>query len=176
MSRTSTTHPLRIDSLELREGRIGLIFCLGKQGDSLFGTPWARDLALDLDAIRDWGAQTMVTLIEEHEFDLLGVRGLGEAVTARGMDWLHFPIRDVDVPDPATRALWQEMSARIHDRLQQGGRVLIHCRGGLGRAGTIAALLLTEHDETADRAIGRVRSARPGAIETRAQERWLHGC
>lgn len=174
MTRTSSTHPLRIDEIELANSHIGLTFCPGKQGDSVFGAPWARDMAIDLDAIAAWGAGTIVTLIEEHEFDLLGVRGLGDAVKARGIDWLHFPIRDLDVPDPETGLLWRRLSARIHDRLERGGRVLIHCRGGLGRAGTIAALLLMERGETATRAIGKVRSARPGTIETRAQEEWLH--
>jgi hypothetical protein len=33
----------------------------------------------DLAAIRDWGATTLVTLIEDHEFDLLKVPALGRA-------------------------------------------------------------------------------------------------
>lgn len=174
MPRTSTTHPLRIDDLALANGHIGLTLCPGKQGDSVFGAPWARDLALDLDAIAAWGATTVVTLIEAHEFVLLAVQGLGEAIKARGIDWLHFPVRDLDVPGPETEAAWRDMSARLHVRLERGGKVLIHCRGGLGRAGTIAARLLMERGATATQAIGMVRSARPGAIETRAQEEWLH--
>src|SRR5690606_31538694 len=107
------------------------------------------------------------------EFDTLSVRELGEALKARGMEWLHFPIRDVAVPAAGSAGLWSGLSRRIHDRLERGGRVLIHCRGGLDRAGMIAALLMIERGERTARAIAEVRSVRPGAVETRAQEEWL---
>jgi ADP-ribosyl-[dinitrogen reductase] hydrolase len=55
--------------------------------------------------------------------------------------------------------------------LQTGGSVLIHCRGGLGRTGTIAARLLVELGWQPRAAIEAVRGARPGAIETPQQER-----
>ena len=55
--------------------------------------------------------------------------------------------------------------------------MLIHCRGGLGRAGTIAARLLVELGMRPDEAVRRVRDARgPGAIETPAQEAHVLGC
>ena len=59
--------------------------------------------------------------------------------------------------------------------LAEGLSVFIHCRGGLGRAGTVAARLLIELGEAdAAIAIARVREVRPGAIETTAQENHLH--
>ena len=65
----------------------------------------------------------------------------------------------------------------IGDRLRSGFDVVIHCRGGLGRAGTIAARLLVELGMRPDEAVHRVRDARgPGAIETPAQEAHLMGC
>lgn len=47
---------------------------------------------------------------------------------------------------------------------------MIHCLGGLGRSGTIAARLLVELGVVPDEAINIVRKARPGAIENNAQE------
>jgi ADP-ribosyl-[dinitrogen reductase] hydrolase len=29
---------------------------------------WERDLAVDLDSVREWGAAAVVTLLELHEF------------------------------------------------------------------------------------------------------------
>jgi ADP-ribosyl-[dinitrogen reductase] hydrolase len=54
-----------------------------------------------------------------------------------------------------------------------GHDVLVHCRGGLGRAGTIAARLLVELGMEPAEAIARVRAVRPGAIETPEQERFV---
>ncbi len=53
---TSLFHPLRIDAVAAPGGGlIGMTPCPGKvQPDGSTG-PWRRDLALDLDAIGDWG-------------------------------------------------------------------------------------------------------------------------
>jgi ADP-ribosyl-[dinitrogen reductase] hydrolase len=169
--RTSTSHPLRIDSLPVGNGYLGLTLCPGKKGDSVFGAGWGRDLDVDLEVIKAWGAQAVLTLIAESEFDLLSIKGLGAAVRARGMDWHHFPIPDLGVPTPNDLTHWRTLSPRLHRILEKGGRVLVHCRGGLGRAGTMAALLLVERGRSASEAMGLVRTARPGAIETRVQER-----
>jgi len=171
--RTSITHPLRIDDLPLGNGRLGITFCPGKKGESVFGAAWDRDLDLDLDAVKGWGAEAVLSLIEGHEFKMLRVPELGEAVKARGIEWLHFPIRDLDTPTDDAMARWVAISAQLHATLECGGRVLVHCRGGLGRAGTIAALLLVERGGSAPRAISDVRAVRPGAIETEEQERWV---
>ncbi len=173
MARTSITHPLRIDTLPVGNGSLGITFCPGKKGDSAHGAPWARDLDLDMDSIEVWGAAAVVTLIEDHEFEMLSVRPLGEAVMARGIEWHHLPIRDLNYPTPETMACWQTLSPRLHQILECGGKVLVHCRGGLGRAGTLAALILIERGRSASDAIQEVRSVRRGAVETVEQERWL---
>jgi len=51
--------------------------------------------------------------------------------------------------------------------------VLIHCRGGLGRTGTLAARLLMEEGQDAQSAMRMVRDVRPHAIETATQEKYL---
>ncbi|TXL64106.1 cyclin-dependent kinase inhibitor 3 family protein [Zeimonas arvi] len=173
--RTSETHPLRIDEIAAGSagGVIGITFCPGKQGDSYSGAPWARDLEADLDAIARWQPGAMLTLIEDHEFDMLGVPRLGERARARGIAWHHLPIVDVQPPDERFESLWVERSPGLVRLLRDGGRVLVHCRGGLGRAGTVAALLLVGIGLPGGEAVRRVRAARPGAIETAAQLRYV---
>lgn len=171
--RTSITDPLRIDSLPIGNGHLGVTFCPGKKGDSVFGASWVRNLDLDMDAIKTWGATAVVSLIEDHEFEMLSVQSLGETVKARGIEWHHFPIRDLDVPTLVSMERWRMVSPRLHQIMERGGRVVLHCRGGLGRAGTIAALILIERGKSAPEAVREVRAARPGTIETIDQERWL---
>jgi ADP-ribosyl-[dinitrogen reductase] hydrolase len=169
--KTSLSHPLRIDAIETPAGGLlGVTFCPGKKDRH---AAWDRDLAADVQAIADWGASLLVTLIEEHEFGMLGVELLGERVQAAGLAWLHLPIRDVDVPDQRFEKGWHAANARVHAILQARGRVVVHCRGGLGRAGTVAARILVEQGVDAREAIRRVRNARPGAIETSPQERYV---
>lgn len=173
MIRTSSTHPIRIDTVPVRNGLVGLTFCPGKQGRSVHGAPWARDLDTDLRALRDWGASLVLTLIEEHEFQFLDVPDLGKRVVQHGMRWVHLPIRDVDVPASPFEAGWPAARDDLLSRLGEGERIVVHCRGGLGRAGLVTALILIENGVPADAAIRTVREARPGAIETPAQERYV---
>jgi protein-tyrosine phosphatase len=57
--------------------------------------------------------------------------------------------------------------------IKQGDNVLVHCRGGLGRSGTIAALLLIEFGLPNGLAVAQVRIARPGAIDIAEQEEYV---
>lgn len=173
--RTSATHPLQIAEVRPApaSGRIGITFCPGKkQADALTGS-WNRDLATDLDAIAAWGACALVTLVEEHELHELAVADMGEQVRCRHMAWFHLPIADYNVPDSTFETRWDESGAQLRALLAQGFDIVIHCKGGLGRAGMIAARLLVELGKPADEAIRSVRAVRPGAIETVDQERYL---
>lgn len=174
-TRTSKTHPLHIATLPVGKNgaRIGVTFCPGKKDPSSIGGAWDRDLRTDVEAVRDWGASSVLTLIEPHEFDLLSVRGLPDVVRDAGLVWLHAPIPDVSVPGPAFRAAWRTIGPRLLNDLKEGRSAVVHCRGGLGRAGMVAAKLLIMMGEDAPTAVERVRGVRPGAIETSEQEAWV---
>lgn len=177
MIRTSLTDPLVITEIAPPiariAGTIGLTFCPGKrQRDGMTG-PWQRDLALDLDRIAKWGAASVVSVIELHELAALGVPDLGLEVRARSMAWHHLPVEDAHAPAAAFAEPWADACPALLRDLSEGRKLLVHCKGGLGRTGTIAALLLIESGHRARDAIAIVRHARPGAIETPEQEAWL---
>ncbi len=174
-ARTSETHPLTIASLEpgTMPGRIGITFCPGKkQSDAITGA-WDRDLRTDLERIREWGAKHVVTLIEPWEIEALEVQELPSACAALGLAWHHAPIQDGSVPDEQWEAQWSAIEPALLASLDQGHGVVLHCKGGLGRAGSIACRLAIAAGDSASAEvlIERVRSVRPGAVETRAQER-----
>lgn len=173
--RTSHSHPLQIAEVRPVDGhgRIGITFCPGKKQPGALTGAWDRDLGIDLDAVHAFGAAALVTLIEDLEIADLQVHGIGEEVVRRHMDWLHLPIRDVSVPGPDFEQTWQQYGPGLRVRLRDGFDVVVHCKGGLGRAGTIAARLMVELGMEPAQAIGEVRQVRSGAIETRAQEDYV---
>lgn len=173
--RTSASHPIRIAELPALAGAVGITFCPGKKQPAAMTGPWDRDLDLDLAAIKAWGASHIVTLVEQHELSSLAVEHLPERARALGIRWHHVPIVDQHIPDAQGEVALAELLPRLVSRLRNGERVLVHCKGGLGRAGTVAALLLLSSDEAADPAqvIERIRAVRPGAIETRSQQRYV---
>ena len=172
---TSINSPLRIDTVKLpgNRGHIGMTFCPGKKDHAYSGTTWDRDLDADLDVISAWGADAVVTLLEDFELELLKVHTLPSLLQSRGIEWFHLPIRDVDIPDHRFEEKWQESGQRIRTILSSEGKVLLHCRGGIGRTGTIAARLLVEFGFKPSDAVALVRSTRPGTIENMAQEQYV---
>jgi protein tyrosine phosphatase (PTP) superfamily phosphohydrolase (DUF442 family) len=170
-ARTSQTHPLQIAEVRASRahGRIGITFCPGKHDNAASTGAWARDLEADLDVIAAWGARLVLTLVEPAELKALKAPHLGEEVRRRGIDWRHLPIADYSVPAKAFEKQWETHGRDIRALLRSGGDVLVHCKGGLGRAGMIAARLLVELGMTPEEAIREVRGARTGAIETPAQ-------
>jgi len=170
--KTSQNCPLQIGELQVNTGQgfLGLTLCPGKKE---LARNWDRDLDIDLQAIKKWGATTVVTLIEDHEFSMLHVETLGHAVGALGMEWIHLPIVDVSIPDRRFETGWVTEGPMLQARLDAGERILIHCRGGIGRAGLVAGRMLVERGIQPHIAIERVRHVRPNAIETPQQEKYV---
>ena len=172
-TKTSLTHPLRIDAMPCGGGLLGMTLCPGKQVESYYGGRWERDLALDMSAMMGWGASTLVSLMEDQEFLKFGVQNLGDMAEGAGLDWHCLPIRDEHVPDERFERLWTYSGHVLRGKLALGERIVLHCRGGLGRTGTIAARLLIEFGLAPEEAMRRVRTARAGTVENRNQETYV---
>ncbi|MNC11948.1 hypothetical protein D3C75_596590 [compost metagenome] len=178
MTRTSLTHPIRIAELLVGDkgGAIGVTFAPGKHQQSAMTGAWARDLDVDISAVRAWGATRLISLLEPWEYQELQIHRLPSVATQSGISWHGLPITDGQAPDQRLLDRWQMLSLAIVRELLEGRRVVVHCKGGLGRAGTVAAMLLLQSEtvQTAAAAIEMVRRVRPGAVETLAQEEFLH--
>lgn len=173
-ARTSASHPIRVDWVAEdlgRGGRLGLTFAPGKRAPSWQGEPWHRDLGADLDRLREgFGVDALVSLVEEDELGQLGIPELVGEAEARGIGVIRLPIPDGGVPSLEAAAQVAQAALSL---ARSGRRVVFHCRGGLGRAGTLAASTLLRMGLSPEAAIQRTRAARPGAIENAAQERFI---
>jgi hypothetical protein len=175
MIRTSQTDPIRVDFVpqdahRLR-GRLGMTFAPGKCGRGAYAT-WDRDLRADLERLRDeYRTDVLVTLLERFEMMAASIPNLGRAAKRAGLRWIAFPITDVSVPTDM-KATIRLVQGLLED-LAAGRTVVVHCMGGLGRAGTIASCCLGACGVAAGRAIEIVRGARPGAVQTASQEAFV---
>ena len=176
MVKTSFNNPLRIDSVTVpgTNWLIGMTLCPGKKYTGPTGVH-DRDLDLDLDVIHDWGASILISLIEDREYRNVHITDIGSRIAGR-MAHLKLPIRDLDVPDSEWETRWKYKGPAVRAALRNGERVCVHCMGGLGRTGLFTARLLVEFGMSPDDAILAVRKARPGTIETPAQEAYVRFC
>jgi ADP-ribosyl-[dinitrogen reductase] hydrolase len=129
----------------------------------------------DLKLIAAWKPKAVLSLMEEEELQGAGapVHLLAEELQAHGVDWLHLPITDMGAPDHRFETAWVDVWPRLHRELEQRGRVFIHCYAGLGRTGTVAALILMNYGLSARDAMRQVREARPGSVQSLEQESYL---
>ncbi len=73
-----------------------------------------------------------------------------EAATAPPAQRLSHPITDFGVP---TVASMQAILNDVQNALDQGGKVYLHCRAGIGRTGTVAATWLVSQGLTPEQAL-----------------------
>ncbi|UMA64152.1 dual specificity protein phosphatase family protein [Roseivivax marinus] len=130
------------------------------------------DFAADLEHILDWTPALVISLATTNEMAAAGAGDLGPRLQQRATRWLHIPVPDMEAPDDEATALWADASRFACRALTGGGRVLIHCKAGIGRSGMAALRLMIEAGEAPDEALDRLRAVRPGAVETDAQLHW----
>ncbi len=163
--RTSETHPIYADFVPEEHtkvpGQLGITFAPGMKTQGQHGQ-WDRDLTSDLRILREkYGADVLVSVMEEHEYQGYKIPELFEQDLIEGIEVLRFAIEDMNIPKEAQAEEYEALVQDIVDRMRQGKNVVVHCRGGLGRTGTVAAcVLVAPGRHSADEAIDAVRKAR----------------
>lgn len=89
-----------------------------------------------------------------------------EPLARHGLVSLHLPILDQTAPLPADFTSALDFIEAQHSL---SNAVLVHCRFGMGRTGTILAAWLIRRGATAEQAIVRMRAVRPGSVTTEEQ-------
>ncbi|SFR45122.1 Dual specificity phosphatase, catalytic domain [Yoonia tamlensis] len=148
-----------IFELPIVTGRIALCPSPGSSGD----------YPADLRDLLHWAPALVISLTVQAELQACGAAHLGDDLVRRGIDWLHLPVPDFEVP---AHMDWPRLHARMTAQFDQGHGVLIHCRGGCGRSGMLVLRAMIAAGEAPDAALARLRGVRPCAVETKAQLAW----
>jgi protein-tyrosine phosphatase len=133
------------------------------------GEDWLAD---ELLAWREAGYDVLVSLLTSGEAEELGLKDEPAAATSAGLKFLTFEIADMGVPESLTR--WSTFVDEVHAEVQHGKDVVVHCRGGIGRSGLLAASLLVREGIEPAAAFATISTARGCTVpETNVQGDWL---
>lgn len=146
--------------------------------------PWSGNLGLaarprggdwleaELAAWKRSGIDAIVSLLTPDEEQELELTHEGSQARAMGMTFLSLPIRDRQVPGPATDV--NSTLQRVDALLCSGRNVLVHCRQGIGRTGLVASALLINKGTDPASAVKLVSAARGVPVpETSEQRQWI---
>ncbi|XP_020783813.1 cyclin-dependent kinase inhibitor 3 [Boleophthalmus pectinirostris] len=133
-----------------------------------------RSLQRDIEELQSQGVQDVFVFCSRAELCKYRVPSLLELYVQSGFRLHHRPFTDGDAPD---LQLCCSILEELRHSLDQNRRTVIHCYGGLGRSGLIAACLLLQLSLTMspNKAIEILREHRGGgAIQTVKQYNFLH--
>ncbi|MBD3877870.1 cyclin-dependent kinase inhibitor 3 family protein [Pseudomonas kunmingensis] len=157
-------HPYDLLSIPGIKGKLIFTPCPGTKDSSL---------ADSLATLKQAGASAVISLMPASELAANGAEDIGKQSQAQDMAWFHLPVADEQVPLEDFGQGWKACKQSILERLNAGQDIAIHCKGGSGRTGLIAARIMIEAGIPRADAIALVQALRPKAIQHPAHINWL---
>jgi protein-tyrosine phosphatase len=143
----------------------GSLFTMGRPQ----GGGWLDD---EMESFRSHGVNVVVSLLTPDEAFSLELDQEEFHCVLQGMQFLHFPIVDMSVPEDSDAA--EAFARTLAAHLLDGSGVAIHCRGGIGRSSLMAAATLVALRWWPEDAFQRIRAKRGLIVpETQAQYDWV---
>ncbi|MBE7462120.1 MAG: dual specificity protein phosphatase family protein [Planctomycetes bacterium] len=132
----------------------------------------AEFLPAQMEALRREGVQTVVSLLEPYDAEVLQLQDERPCCEGAGLRFLAFPIQDHGVPEDMAEA--RAFALKLKQEIDSGRSVAVHCFAGIGRATLMAACTLILLGLTADEALDRISAARGMRVpDTGEQEEWV---
>ncbi len=148
-----------------------------ENGSNLIFTPCPGTkevgLQVSLEQLAAAGASAILTLMPKEEMQRNAVVDMPELCAQLALQWFHLPIEDDHAPEQEFTAAWNVAKEKVHALLASGKSIAIHCKGGSGRTGLVAAQILLERGASLDEVIERVRAIRPNALQVPAHQTYI---
>ena len=138
--------------------------------------PGTKSVSLENSIIQLKQNQTsmLITLMADEEMVANDVLALPDICQKHKITWLRLPIVDDEAPASAFELQWVKHKQTILEEINNQGVVVIHCKGGTGRTGTVIAMLLLHLGWSVSQIVKEVQAIKPKALKIQAQLDYLN--
>ena len=120
------------------------------------------------------GVNAIVSLLESQEIAELGLKSEETLCQKYNVNFINHPIPDRGLPKDQLSV--QRLIDGLRSSLDQGQRIVIHCRMGIGRSSMIAAAVLIKDKMKANEIFDKISQIRELRVpDTEDQIDWLRG-
>ncbi len=141
---------MRLDLYEVPTGGFGRLATMARPA----GDAWLADEMAELARV---GVTDLVSHLGEYEAFALGLAEEARAAAAAGLRFHWFPIADGAVPEQPD---FEAFIDTLVPAVREGGFLVVHCRGGIGRSSITAAAILIRLGANPGDAIKLIAAAR----------------
>ncbi|MGB3780260.1 MAG: dual specificity protein phosphatase family protein [Tunicatimonas sp.] len=136
------------------------------------GNDWLDD---EIKRFEMNGIQTIVSLLEPHEHTELGLNNEDSFCRKYNINFINYPIPDRGLPE--NQQTVNQLIEELRNRIDQGQRLVIHCRMGIGRSSMISAAVLIKDKMKVDEIFDEISQIRGLKVpDTEDQIDWLKRC
>ncbi|KEY57876.1 hypothetical protein SRDD_33560 [Serratia sp. DD3] len=143
-----------------------LIFtpCPGTKGVSIIDS---------LKSLKEAGARAVITMMTMVELTEKQADTLPSLCAELRMDWYHFPVEDSCAPGEPFAQAFAQQKAILLGLVESGATIVIHCHGGSGRTGMMAAILMLELGYAPVQVKTQIQLIRPKSLTSPVQVNYL---
>jgi len=133
--------------------------------------PGSKEASLEssIEVLKQAGTNMMLTLMFDGDMINNNISTLPLLCEKNNIAWLQLPIVDDDVPCEIFECLWHKNIEAILGVINNQGAIIIHCKGGYGRTGLVASLILLCYGLTAKQAMRKVQGVRHNSLKNERQ-------
>lgn len=138
--------------------------------------PGSKDVGLSasLDHLAQADTKLLLTLMFDDEMESNDILMMPSLCEKHGIAWLQLPIVDDDYPRAEFEHAWRQFHQRILATINNGYSVAIHCKGGTGRTGLVAAMIMSCYGWPIEKIINSIQLVRPQALKIKTQLAYLN--
>jgi len=140
--------------------------------------PGSKEASLEssIEVLKQAGTNMMLTLMFDGDMKNNNISTLPLLCEKNHITWLQLPIVDDGVPCKIFERLWHKHIDALLAVINNQSTITIHCKGGYGRTGLVASLILLHYGLMPEDVLQKIQKIRPNSLKNQQQLDYFYAC